>query len=231
MTARRAARAMGVAGVVATVSALALILPVLPASAEAAPRPSPPPSNCGPYGCPTTSTSQTGIRCRISIHVGRPGVRVVITCTGVTPGTFVRVFFSGRFVTSGTMQPGTGGTAPASVGQPVILNQGVSPGVKAQSSAPISYIPFAVPNFAPGTYSVVIAGNSFSRNVGPFTIPGAHGVSAATGAGAGGAGSSTTSSSLAYTGLQIAMWVLVALAVIAAGYVLIRYGRDRRAQA
>ena len=81
----------------------------------------------------------------------------------------------------------------------------------------MTHITFDVPAIALRTYNGLISGQSFSKNLGPFEVIGA--LSAAS-------SPSSSSGSLAHTGATILLWVVVALALLFAGYVL--YRRSRR---
>jgi hypothetical protein len=74
---------------------------------------------------------------------------------------------------------------------------------------------------AAGTYQVVLAGPSFNVPIGPFTL--AKAVTTSTGT------TSSSGGSLAHTGLTVALWVLVALALAFVGYLITRT-RGRRHQ-
>lgn len=171
-----------------------------------------------PYGCPPPSTEPHGHNGKALGHRGHAGSQVAVTLQGVKAGTPVRVMWGARQVASGVTRPGV---RPASVGSAAVLNRGPSPA--AGQAGPVSYFVYRAPALRPGTYDVVIAGPSFSDNLGSYTLTAAKGSSAAS------PSQVSSGNSAAYKGLEDAMWALVALCLLGAGYVLVRYGRTRRA--
>jgi len=211
MTAHRTVRTRrGLRAALLLIGLLAVLVPAGAASAAARPGP-----KCDPtYGCTSTTTTAPppAIKCGMNLHSGPHGVSVTIGCSGVAPGTQVRVLWGGRQVASGVMLAGLGGVVPVSAGHAQVFDAPAG-AESAGQAVSTSHLVYAAPDFAPATYDVVLAGDTFSVPVGPFTLSGSS--------------TASTSGSLAHTGITVLLWLLVALAVVAVGYLLNRANQRR----
>lgn len=214
-------RSKSVAWIVGVLTAVAvgIFAMAAPASAQANQPAKVTPTCPPPYGCTTSSTTPTkAITCRMNLHTGPRGITVTIACTNVEAGTSVRVLWDGQVVAMGTMASGDGGVAPAAVGAGQVFDRPEAVDARDQT-IPESHINYPAPNLPNGTYDVVIAGDSFSAPVGPFTLTGGGVVGTTNPAGNG--------SSLARTGITVLLWVLVAVSIVGIGVVVSRSNRRR----
>ena len=163
--------------------------------------------SCNPaYGCTTTTAPPAvTIHCVMDIHAGPAGITVTIACAGIAAGTPVTILWNGHIVATGVTLAGLGNVTGVAAGQAQAFN---GPAVAA-AAAPVSHISYPAPNFNPATYQVTIAGTTFNQGVGPFALSGA-------------STPASTGSSLAHTGITVLLWVVVALALVAVGYLLTR---------
>lgn len=173
-----------------------------------------------PYG-PTSTTPPSSFQpvCDLSVTAGAPGTRVVATVSNVPPGGTVRILFDGEEVGRETAPP-----APATFRR--------SPHAQAEAMATLE-IDFVVPDLGPGSYLVSAVGANFTLECSPESD--GFGVLAAgedsddiVGLPFSGGGDDGGSKGLAFTGLNIFLFVLVALAMILVGRYLVKQARERR---
>ncbi|MDE0803828.1 MAG: hypothetical protein OSA99_10935 [Acidimicrobiales bacterium] len=151
-----------------------------------------------PDGCTTSSTTPDGSddpTCGISAESAQAGTTVTVTVQNVPAGGTVRVLFDGDVVASGS-----NGTQ----------------GFRGDVSGTVE-LDFAVPAVAPGSYSLVAVGDSFTITCGSgdFAV-------LASGQTTGDDGDD---GALAFTGSEILLMVLLALALLAVGAALVRRSR------
>lgn len=162
-----------------------------------------------PYG-PTSTTPPSSFEpeCDLSVTTGAPGTRVTATVTNVPPGGTVRILFDGSEVGRGTAPE-----APATFRRAPI-----------QTAATTLEIDFVVPDLGPGTYIVSAVGANFTLECSPD----ADGFGVLAGATGDTPGSGDDDGRLAFTGLNLLLLLLVALALILAGRYVLRMARQRR---
>lgn len=160
---------------------------------------------CYPSGCSSTTTSAPppGPSCGISLEAGQVGAEVIVTVHNVPLGGEVKVLLGGDEVTRGRSQPAV---------QPIRS-------MPVQSAVSDVVMSFDIPDLDPGSYSIAAVGVGFTVTCGAGGLD-----VLAAGAGGGGGGGGA----LAFTGAQILGLVLLALVLIAIGYVLVRRSRERR---
>lgn len=153
-----------------------------------------------PDGCPTSSTTPGGTddpTCGVAVESAQAGATVTVAVENVPAGGTVRVLFNGEVVASGSNSAqGFRGAATGTV-----------------------ELDFTVPDVAPGSYSLVAVGDTFTITCGSgdFAVLAA---GQTTGNGDGGDGGA-----LAFTGSEILLMILVALALLAVGVALVRRSR------
>jgi hypothetical protein len=169
-----------------------------------------------PYGSTTTTAPDNGrgdieATCSLSIPEGRPGDTVTATVNGVFLGETVRIFFDDLQV-GRTTAPGV---AAAAASGGVVFNGAALPAQQAVTSVQIT---FTVPPAQPGNHIVTAVGDTFTCFCNP---DGVFRVLAAKGA----------KGALPRTGVYIALFLVVAAALLVLGRGLIAASRRRRAAA
>jgi hypothetical protein len=205
-----------------------------------------------PYSSSTTSTQAPRPRLRIviSIHIGAPGARIRIQVCCVQSGQPITVTLGGNVVLSDTARPGVG-VALAARSRPiaainpqsVLRALGVNVGhrVRFAEDAPFdSGIDnfFTVPELSPGQYDICASTPGYPPGCDTFTVTARAGVLGQTFS-RGGSGSSGTAGSvsanrngggvgaLARTGLELLLFLLLAVGLLACGRYLVVVSRRK----
>lgn len=172
-----------------------------------------------PYGSTTTTTSTTmpggsaDTGCSLNVAKGKPGDLVSARVFPVRPGAFVRILFDGEQVGSGTAPGGT--VLATGTGTPVQFN-GVALPAQAAVATSVT-ITFRVPDVAVGDHSVTAVGANFTCFCNPdgvFTVL-----------------AKGNSSSLAKTGVYLALFLVAALFCFVLGRAFLRASHIARARA
>ena len=209
------------AAMVFVLSAVALVagLLVLPRSADAVPAAPMQAEECDDvYGCPTSSTTGS-IQpiCTISTKSATPGTEITATISNIPVGTEVTLLFDGNQVgKEKATADGQGETALAAIPAAGHLSV-AAPAQDASGGAVMTFVVPANAAVGPG-HTVVFTGAGFSCDAtggDGFTVV------ASTTANRGGG-------SLSNTGMNVAIYLAVALVLIVAGAQLVRAARRRR---
>jgi hypothetical protein len=210
-----------VAGAVALVAGLLVLPHAADASPESFSAPRATPSTCDHgYGCPTSSTEgQIAPSCSLSTNSATPGTKVTGTITNIPVGTTVTLLFDGNKVAKETATAdGQGQAALAAIPSAGHLSAGAA---TADTSGG-AIMSFTVPNTATGPgHTVVFSGAGFSCDA-----TGGAGFEVKAAAIEKNPGNGGTN--LARTGMQIAVYLAVALVLIVVGLQLLRASRARR---
>ncbi|MGI8663307.1 MAG: hypothetical protein ACR2LQ_08885 [Acidimicrobiales bacterium] len=212
-TTNRRARAGSIVAFVALLGTSLLGAAVLsaPTAASAAP------AACDPfYGCtPTTPVPPPAVTCTISAQVVSRGDVVIGSIHGVLVGTLVSLTIDGTTVgQSYATVDGQGSPQP-----PSTASAGVYGGAA---------IAFTVPaDFASGAHSFAFVGVNVSCSLGSVNVLGPSLV----GGGGSGAETGAKSGSLARTGMEVALFLAIALLLILIGSSLVKAARRRRRRA
>lgn len=158
-----------------------------------------------PYG-PTSTTSPSSFNptLELSATSGEPGTRIEARVSDVPPGSTIRILFDGEEVGRGTATAGPSAFRGTVGGQPGATVE----------------IDFVVPDVGPGSYVVSAVGPNFTVEFDGFEV-----LASAEG---GVTGSNDGGGRLAFTGLNILLLALVALALIVGGRAIVKAARERR---
>lgn len=166
-----------------------------------------------PYGPTTTTTTDPGSlvpNCELGLEAALPGASATLIVRNVPPGGVVRVIIGGE-------EAGRA-TAPLqgqSAGSPVLLG-GIA--LPAQSAVTDLEVPFVVPDLSPGLHLVTAVGANFTITCDTENIE----VLATQ------QGRRPASGSLAFTGIYLGLFLVVALALFLIGRALLKASRRRR---
>jgi len=205
----------GLAAVVAIVSAIGVTIVVDATNAAAANRQEP----CSSiYGCPpTTPPPGPQVSCSISAEAAAVGDPVIVTVVNVVVGTEISLSIDGVVIAKSTATADGQGNQTAAALAPA--------GHLAARAAELggAVIKFTVPSsLSPGKHTLVVFGAGFSCS------PTANGFAVLGSEVTRGELPRSDSGSLARTGLQIALFLAIALVLILAGYMLVKEAQRRR---
>lgn len=171
-----------------------------------------------PYGSTTTTTSPVGeaeASCGLSVASAKPGADVTGVVHGVFFGEHVRILFDGVQVAEATA-PADPGVAALSAAAPVAFGGQTLAAQAAEDDGTTDVtVAFKVPKAAPGKHVVTAVGDTFTCFCNPrgeFTV-----LAAGTG-----------TSSLARTGVEAGLVLVIALALLLVGRAAISASRRRR---
>lgn len=215
MTLRARSALVLVAGVLALLAGLI----VLPGAASAGPEYASPratPTTCdSAYGCETSSTvGPISPACSLSPLEATVGTKVTATITNIPVGTEVVLLFDGNQIAKETATAdGQGQQALAALRRAGHL----SVAAVVQDTSGGAVMSFTVPTTSVGQHTVVFSGAGFSCDA------------------TGGVGFKVLAAainkpggSLSNTGMQVALYLAVALVLIVVGLQLVRFARARR---
>lgn len=198
-------------------TALLCVLFVFPMAAAGAQE------DCYPDGCtePTNPAPAPSKSCGISLSTAQVGATVTATVTNVPEGGTVRIMFDGSVVASNADDEQS-----LSVGGPLFARS-----APARQTSSDVVLDFTVPDVPPGTYSVTAVGADFTVTCGDgdgntdFQVLAGNSLPRTDADGNNGSGHVGP---LPFTGLEVGVLVLLAIALIGAGWYALRRSKSRR---